>query len=68
MTAPPSVAAMLAATVDRFGSRLALVDGPRRRTWDELFADTRQRAAALAARGIAPGDGVASCSATTTTS
>ena len=41
------------------GARLALVDGPRRRTWDELFADTRRRAGALAARGVRPGDGVA---------
>ena len=55
----PSVAAMLAATVERFGSRLALVDGARRRTWDELLDDTRTRASALATRGISTGDGVA---------
>ncbi len=59
MSGHQSVAAMLAATVDRFGSRLALVDGPRRCTWDELMDDTRQRAAALSARGVGPGDGVA---------
>ena len=59
MSAHQSVGALLATTVDRFGPRLALVDGPRRRTWDELFTDTRRRAGALAVRGVGSGDGVA---------
>jgi long-chain acyl-CoA synthetase len=59
VTSYPSVSAMLAATVERFGDRPALVDGPHRRTWAQLGADVRQRAAALSARGIGRGDGVA---------
>jgi long-chain acyl-CoA synthetase len=59
MTVYPSVSAMLAATVERFGDRLAVVDGPHRRTWAELDADVRRRAAALSGRGIGRGDGVA---------
>jgi long-chain acyl-CoA synthetase len=50
---------MLAATVERFGDRPALVDGPRRRTWAQLGADVRRRAAALSTRGVGRGDGVA---------
>ncbi len=59
MTASTSVAAMLAATVERFGDRLAVVDGARRRTWAQFDADVRTRAAALSSRGVSRGDGVA---------
>jgi long-chain acyl-CoA synthetase len=59
VTSYPSVAAMLAATVERFGDRPALIDGPRRRTWAQLGADVRRRAAALSTRGVSRGDGVA---------
>jgi long-chain acyl-CoA synthetase len=59
MTAFQSVAAMLAATVERFGDRLAVVDGPHRRTWAQFDADVRRRAAALSSRGVGRGDGVA---------
>ena len=58
---PSTVAAMFASTVERVGDRLALVDGPERRTWDELVGDVHR----LAGTWIAPGDGVRSCSATT---
>jgi long-chain acyl-CoA synthetase len=59
VTAYSSVAAMLAATVERFGDRPAVVDGPRRKTWAQLDADVRTRAAALSTRGVGRGDGVA---------
>ncbi len=54
-----TVPAILAATVERFGPRPALVDGAHRRTWDELAADVRRRASALRARGVGPGEAVA---------
>jgi long-chain acyl-CoA synthetase len=47
-------AAQLAATVERFGDRPALVDGDRRLSWDELAQAVERRAAALAARDIGP--------------
>ena len=56
---PSTVAAMFASTVERVGDRLALVDGPDRRTWDELAGDVHRLAGTLAARGVTPGDGVA---------
>jgi acyl-CoA synthetase (AMP-forming)/AMP-acid ligase II len=43
----------------RFGDELALVDGPRRRTFVELAADVRATTAAAMAVGIRPGDRVA---------
>jgi long-chain acyl-CoA synthetase len=56
---PSTVAAVFSSTVERVGDRLALVDGPDRRTWDELASDARQLAGALQARGIGPDSGVA---------
>jgi long-chain acyl-CoA synthetase len=56
---PSTVAAMFSSTVDRVGDRLALVDGPDRRTWDELAADAHRLAGTLQARGVTPGGGVA---------
>jgi len=47
-------AAQLAATVERFGPRPALVDGDRRLTWDELGEAVERRASALAARDVGP--------------
>ena len=65
---PSTVAAMLAATVERFGDRLAVVDGPHRRTWAELDADVRRRAAALSGRGIGRATASPSSSVTATSS
>jgi long-chain acyl-CoA synthetase len=52
-------AAQLVATVERFGTRPALVDGDRRLTWDELGEAVERRAAALAARDVGPGEALA---------
>jgi long-chain acyl-CoA synthetase len=46
--------AQLASTVERFGTRPALVDGDRRLSWDELAEAVERRAAALAGRDIGP--------------
>jgi fatty-acyl-CoA synthase len=42
-----------------YPTRLAVVHGDIRRTWQETYARTRRLASALAARGIKPGDTVA---------
>jgi fatty-acyl-CoA synthase len=55
-----TIAANLAATVDRFGSREALVDVPsgRRWTYQELAADVQAVALGLLAAGVERGDRV----------
>jgi len=61
VTGGAGVAAQLAATVARSGTRPALVDGGagRRLTWDELAEAVERRAAALAGRDIGPGHALA---------
>lgn len=54
-----SIPAMLAATVDRFGDRPAIVDGDTGLTYAELAEQSRRFAAALVESGIEPGDRVA---------
>ncbi|MEC3975757.1 class I adenylate-forming enzyme family protein [Amycolatopsis sp. H20-H5] len=54
----PSIPDTLRTTVARCPDREALVFGDRRRTYRELHRDVEAAAAALAARGIAPGDRV----------
>ena len=54
-----SIPAMAAATADRFGDRLAVVDGEHRLTHSELFEESRSFGAALAASGVEPGHRVA---------
>jgi long-chain acyl-CoA synthetase len=57
-TPAATLPAMLAGTAARFGDRLAVVSAGGRRTWSELEADVRRRAAGLQRRGIGPGDAV----------
>lgn len=54
-----SVARLLAAAAARWGARPFLVDGARAWSFGEVDARARAMAAALAARGVAPGDRVA---------
>jgi long-chain acyl-CoA synthetase len=55
---PATLPAILAATADRFGDRPAVIAAGGRRTWSELLADVRRRAAGLRDRGVGPGDAV----------
>jgi long-chain acyl-CoA synthetase len=50
--------AMLAAAAARYGDRPAIISAGGRRTWRELEADVRRRAAGLERLGIGPGDAV----------
>jgi HIP---CoA ligase len=50
-----SIPAMAAATADRFGDRLAVVDGDTRLTYAELIDEANRFGAALVASGIEPG-------------
>ncbi|MHB1583173.1 MAG: FadD3 family acyl-CoA ligase [Acidimicrobiales bacterium] len=54
----PSIPAMLAATVARFGDRPALVDGSVEHSWAQLQEAAGEVAAALVATGVEPGDRV----------
>jgi fatty-acyl-CoA synthase len=54
----PSIPDTLRTTAARCPDRVALVFGERRRTYRELAAEVETAAAALAARGIRPGDRV----------
>jgi len=54
----PSIPDTLRTTAARCPDREALVFGSRRRTYRELYQEVERTAAALAARGIAPGDRV----------
>src|SRR5690242_2535499 len=57
--APITPLAFLERTAEVYPDRLAVVHGPLRRTWAEVFARCRQLASALAQRGIGRGDTVA---------
>jgi HIP---CoA ligase len=54
-----SIPAMSAAAAQRFGDRLAIVDGELRLSHSELFEAARTFAAALVESGVQPGDRVA---------
>jgi acyl-CoA synthetase (AMP-forming)/AMP-acid ligase II len=59
VTAHASIPAMLAATVERFGERVAVVDGEVTLTWAELDERASDFGAALVEAGVEPGDRVA---------
>ena len=54
-----SIPAMTAAAADRFGDRLAVIDGDERLTYAELLHEARTFGAGLVAAGVEPGDRVA---------
>jgi HIP---CoA ligase len=54
-----SIALMIDGAADRFGPRLALIDGETRLSYDELVDRARRFGAALVTTGIEPGDRVA---------
>src|SRR5262245_47048912 len=53
-----SIPAMTKAAAERFGDRVAVIDGDQRLTYAQLYDDARTFAAALVASGIEPGDRV----------
>ena len=55
---PLTPLSLLARTAYVYPQRLAVVSGPRRYTWREVYARCRRLASALAARGIGAGDTV----------
>ncbi|MDF9714809.1 AMP-binding protein [Nocardioides sp. ChNu-99] len=59
MTSTLSLAAVLAEPARRRPRHVAVVEGERRTTYEELWRDARTFAGALYARGVAPGDRVA---------
>jgi HIP---CoA ligase len=59
VTAPATIPAMMAATVERFGDGLAIVDAGTRLSYAELAEQAGTFAAGLVASGIEPGDRVA---------
>ena len=54
-----TIPALTAAAAEKYGDRLAVVDGDRRLTYAELLDAAREFGAGLVAAGIAPGDRVA---------
>jgi HIP---CoA ligase len=56
---PQTLCALMEESSKRYGSRLAVIDGPRRLSYAELAAQARTMARALMAAGIQPGDRVA---------
>lgn len=59
MSAPLSLAGILAEPARRRPDHLAVIEGPHRRTFADLWREARAVAGALLVRGIAPGDRVA---------
>jgi acyl-CoA synthetase (AMP-forming)/AMP-acid ligase II len=59
MRRPTTIPAMTAAACERFGERLAIVDGDTRLSYADLVEAARTFGAALVASGVAPGDRVA---------
>ena len=53
-----SIASILAESAARHAGSVAIVMGPQRATYAELWADARRYAAALRERGVGPGDKV----------
>jgi HIP---CoA ligase len=56
---PATIPALLAATAERAGDRVALVDGATRLTYGELWDRARAFGGGLVGAGVAPGDRVA---------
>ncbi|MET0728193.1 MAG: FadD3 family acyl-CoA ligase [Acidimicrobiales bacterium] len=54
-----SIPALTAAAAERFGDRLAVIDGDSRLSYRELFDQARSFAAGLVGHGVEPGDRVA---------
>ena len=54
-----SIPAMTAAAASAFGPKIAVVDGDRQLSYDELFDQARSFGSALVASGLEPGEGVA---------
>src|SRR5690349_3733770 len=57
--APMTPLTFLERTAEVYPDRLAIVHGPRRRTWAQTYERCRRLASALAARGVGRGDTVA---------
>ncbi len=55
---PATIPGLVAATADRFGDRLAVVDGDVALTYAELLDEARTFGAGLVAAGVAPGERV----------
>jgi len=55
---PATIPALVARSADRFGDRVAVVDGDTRLTYAELLEWARAFAAALVSAGVSPGDRV----------
>jgi acyl-CoA synthetase (AMP-forming)/AMP-acid ligase II len=60
-----TIPAVVEAAARRFGAAEALVDGPVRMSWQDLYQQVRGAAGALADGGVRPGDRVAICAPNT---